>query len=110
MSTDWARLAKAFGELPKRHPFLEEHARLMKILVNSLSSDPRFEAVEAGIQLSTLTLKVRGNVHWVAVATRGTRYTVAIADALESAEKDMVQCTSERVVNTILEYLARLER
>ena len=108
---DWHRLAKTFSELPRRHPFLEDHARLMKILVNTLSSDPRFEEdIEAGISLSTLTLKVRGNVHWIAVATKGARYTVAIADALESIEKDVTQCTPERVVNVILEYVGRLRR
>ncbi|HZU99647.1 MAG TPA: hypothetical protein VFF73_23250 [Planctomycetota bacterium] len=107
---DWHRLGKSFAELSKRHPFLEDHARLMRILVNTLSADPRLEAVEAGISLSTLTLKPRGSVHWVAVATRGTRYTVAIMDALESAERDMVQCSAEKVVFTILEYLEKLKR
>ncbi len=107
---DWHRLAKAFSELPKRHAFLEDHARLMKILVNSLSADPRFEEIEAGISLSTLTLKLRGSVHWVAVATKGPRYTVAIADALESVEKDVTQCSSEKVVGVVLEYLERLRR
>ena len=108
--SDWPRLAKAFSELPKRHPFLEDHARLMKILVNTLSADPRFQAIEAGISLSTLTLKVPGSVHWVAVATKGTRYTVAIADALESTEKDVTQCASDRVVAVVLEYVERLRR
>ena len=107
---DWHRLGKAFSELPKRHTFLEDHARLMKILVNSLSADPRFEELEVGISLSTLTIKVRGSVHWVAVATKGPRYTVAIADALESAEKDVTQCSSERVVGVVLEYVERLKR
>ena len=107
---DWPRIAKSFGELSKRHPFLEDHGRLMRILVNSLSSDPRFDPVEASLQLSTLQLRVQGNVHWVAVATRGTRYTVAIVDALESAEKDVTQCNQDRVVNVILEYLERLKR
>lgn len=107
---DWHRLAKAFSELPKRHPFLEDHARMMKILVNTLSADSRFEEVGAGISLSTLTLKLRGNVHWIAVATRGTRFTVSIADALESVEKDTTQCAPERVVNVILEYVERLRR
>jgi hypothetical protein len=107
---DWRRLTKAFSELPKRHPFLEDHARLMIILVNSMSADPRFAELELGISLSTLTVKVRGSVHWVAVATKGPRYTVAIADALESAEKDMTQCASERVIAVVLEYVERLRR
>ncbi len=97
---DWHRLGKSFADLSKRHPFLE----------NTLSADPRLEAVEAGISLSTLTLKPRGSVHWVAVATRGTRYTVAIMDALESAERDVVQCSAEKVVFTILDYLEKLKR
>jgi hypothetical protein len=107
---DWHRLGQAFSQLSKRHVFLEDHARQMRILINSLSADPRFEKVEAGIQLSTLTLKVPGNVHWVAVATKGTRYTVALADALESAEKDSTQVGPERVVAVILEYVERLKR
>ena len=109
-ATDWHRLARAFSELPKRHPFLEDHGRMMKILVNTLSADPRFEELEGGISLSTLTLKVRGNVHWIAIGTKGARYTVAIADALESAEKDVSQCAPERVVNVILEYVEKLRR
>ncbi len=108
--TDWLRLARTFGELPKRHPFLEEHARMLQVLVNTLSCDPRFEEVEAGLALSTLTLKVRGNVHWVAVGTKGARFTVAFADALESAEKDVTQCRPEQAVNLILEYVERLRR
>jgi hypothetical protein len=107
---DWQRLARSFGELPKRHPFLEEHARMMKVLVNTLSCDPRFEEIEAGLALSTLTLKVRGNVHWVAVGTKGTRFTVAIADAVESVEKDVTQCRAEQAVALILEYVERLKR
>jgi hypothetical protein len=107
---DWHRLARSFGELPKRHPFLEEHARMMKVLVNTLSCDSRFEEVEAGLALSTLTLKVRGNVHWVAVGTRGARFTVALADALESVEKDVTQCRPEQAVSVILEYVERLRR
>src|SRR5262249_32752318 len=97
-----------FGELPKRHPFLEDHARMLKVLVNTLSCDPRFEEVEAGLSLSTLTLKVPGNVHWVAVGTKGARFTVAIADAVESIEKDVTQCRPEQAVNVILEYVERL--
>jgi hypothetical protein len=108
--TDWHQLAKAFSELPKRHPFLEDHGRMLKILVNTLSADPRFEVVEAGISLSTLTLKIPGSVHWIAVGTKGARYTVAFADAVESIEKDVSQCPPERAVNLILEYLGRLRR
>ena len=107
---DWHRLSKSFGELPRRHPFLEEHARLMRALLSLLQGDTRLEEVEAGISLSTLTLKQRGSVHWVAVATRGTRYTVAIMDALESAERDFVQVKPDDVIPTIFEYLEKVRR